>query len=219
MLKNFAGAPKVIQDTGSGKGTGWYKADGSTVIDENGNVVGAIVPSDIPLAHNKVLAGNSSNLAAPFTEVVTFSGTPATISPTASSTTPTSSTPTFTGTAPVSSLNLATPAFSGTGLTAAGQAITTTDNQTMTLNQCAGMWLLSATQATPPNLILSNTAVAGAPAVLTVQGAASTDAGAYKIVKSLTPIGTVSAPTISTPTITVTGASYTPAGTNAVTFT
>ncbi len=97
---------------------------------------------------------------------------------------------TFTGTAPISSLNLATPAFSGTGLTAAGQVITTTDVQTMTLNQCAGMWLISATGATPPNLILSNTAVTAAVAVLTVQGAASTDAGAYKIVKHLTPVGT-----------------------------
>lgn len=96
----------------------------------------------------------------------------------------------YTGTAPLGDLNLATPAFSGTGLTAAGQVITTTDNQTMTLNQCAGMWLLAATGATPPMLILSNTAVAPAPAVLTVQGAAGTDAGAYKIVKDLTPVGT-----------------------------
>jgi len=83
-----------------------------------------------------------------------------------------------------SALNLAAPAFSGTGLTAAGQVITTTDNQTMTLNQAAGMWLISATGATPPNLIVSNTAVTAAPAVLTVAGAASTDAGAYKIVRN-----------------------------------
>jgi hypothetical protein len=102
--------------------------------------------------------------------------------------------PTFTGTAPTSDLELATPAFTGTGLTAAGQVITTTDNQTMTLNQCAGMWLISATGATPPNLILSNTAVVGAPAVLTVQGSANTDAGAYKIVKGVTPAGSNSAP-------------------------
>lgn len=96
----------------------------------------------------------------------------------------------FTGTSPVSSLNLGTPAFSGTGLTAAGQAITTSDNQTMTENQCAGMWLIPVTQATPAVLILSNTAVEGAAAVLTVQGSAFTDAGTYKIVKSLTPVGT-----------------------------
>lgn len=93
---------------------------------------------------------------------------------------------TFTPSATAGDLNLATPAFSGTGLTAAGQVITTTSNHTMTLNQCAGMWLISATGATPPNLILSNTAVTAAPAVLTVQGAASTDAGAYKIVRVTT---------------------------------
>lgn len=102
--------------------------------------------------------------------------------------------PTFTGTAPITDLNYATPAFTGTGLTAAGQVMTTTDNQTMTLNQCAGMWLLAATGTTPPMLIISNTAVTGAPAVLTVIGAAATDAGAYKILKALTPIGTNSAP-------------------------
>ena len=104
---------------------------------------------------------------------------------------------TFTGTAPASDLNYATPAFSGTGLTAAGQVMTTTDNQTMTLNQCAGMWLLAATGATPPMLIVSNTAVTGAPAVLTVQGAAATDAGAYKILKALTPVGTNSTSALS----------------------
>jgi len=96
----------------------------------------------------------------------------------------------FTGTSPVSSLNLGTPAFSGTGLTASGQAITTTDTQTMTENQCAGMWLVPVTQVTPAVLILSNTAVSAAAAVLTVQGVAFTDSGTYKVVKSLTPIGT-----------------------------
>lgn len=95
----------------------------------------------------------------------------------------------FTGTASTG-LNLATPAWSGTGLTAAGQNMTTTDTQTMTLNEAAGMWLIPATGATPPMLILSNTAVTGAAAVLTVQGSASTDAGAYKIVKATTPAGT-----------------------------
>ncbi len=101
---------------------------------------------------------------------------------------------TFTGTAPVGDLNIATPAFSGTGTTAAGQVITTTDNQTMTLNQCAGMWLIqTGTATTVPVIILSNTAVTGAPAVLTVQGVAATVAGTYIIVKALTPVGTVSA--------------------------
>ncbi len=114
-------------------------------------------------------------------------------------------TPTFTGTSPLGDLNLATPAFSGTGLTAAGQALTTTDNQTMTLNQCAGMWLMAATATTPPMLIVSNTAVTGAPAVLTVIGAAATDAGAYKIVKDLTPVGTNQALTFTGSASTFTG--------------
>jgi hypothetical protein len=72
-------------------------------------------------------------------------------------------------------------AFTGTGQSSAGQVITTTDNQTMTLNQCAGMWFISATHG--PYYIVSNTAVTGAPAVLTVIGdAPTTDAGAYRIV-------------------------------------
>jgi hypothetical protein len=72
-------------------------------------------------------------------------------------------------------------AFTGTGQSSAGQVITTTDNQTMTLNQCAGMWFISATHG--PYYIVSNTAVSGAPAVLTVIGdAPTTDAGAYRIV-------------------------------------
>ncbi len=108
----------------------------------------------------------------------------------------------FTGTEPISSLNLATPAFSGTGLTAVAQVITTTDNQTMALNQCAGMWLYPVTQTTPPVLILSNTAVTGAPAVLTVQGVAVTDAGTYKIVKHLAPVGTNAAEATHTHAIT-----------------
>lgn len=99
---------------------------------------------------------------------------------------------TFTGTAPTAALNIATPAFSGTGQSSTGQVITTTDNQTMTLNQCAGMWFVSATHG--PYLIASNTAVTGAAAVLTIVGTApTTDAGAYQILKALTPVGTVSA--------------------------
>lgn len=98
----------------------------------------------------------------------------------------------FTGTAPSTNLNLASPAFSGTGFATAGQVVTTTDNQTMTLNQCAGMWLIAdGLPATAPVLIVSNTAVTGAPAVLTVIGTAPvTDAGTYKIVKHVTPAGT-----------------------------
>jgi len=122
----------------------------------------------------------------------------------------TNSAPAFTGTAPTSDLNLATPAFSGTGTTAAAQVITTTDNQTMTLNQCAGMWLIQATQATPPNMVLSNTVVSGVPAVLTVQGSANTDAGTYKIVKALTPVGSVAAPTFTGSAASLTGTNSAP---------
>lgn len=102
---------------------------------------------------------------------------------------------TFTGTSPLGDLNLASPAFSGTGYATAGQVITTTGNQTMTLNQCAGMWFIAdALASTAPVLIVSNTAVTGAPAVLTVIGTApATDAGTYKIVKDLTPVGSVTA--------------------------
>lgn len=83
-------------------------------------------------------------------------------------------------TAAVTPVNV-TPVFTGTGCAASGQVITTTDNQTMTLNQCAGMLFVS--NGTPGNfaVILSNTAVTGAPAVLTVAGFAQTAAGAYKI--------------------------------------
>lgn len=102
--------------------------------------------------------------------------------------------PTFTGTTHQADLDLATPVFSGTGLTASGQAITTTDNQTMTLNQCAGMWLMAATVTAPALEIVSNTAVNGAPAVFTVKGVAATDAGAYKVVTTPTITGTNSAP-------------------------
>jgi len=99
--------------------------------------------------------------------------------------------PTFTGAAGKVVNN--TPAFTGTGLTAAGQVLTTTDNQTMTLNQCAGMILISATGNAAVE-IASNTAVTGAPAVLTVVGKATTDAGVYSIFTGVTPTGTNSAP-------------------------
>lgn len=102
--------------------------------------------------------------------------------------------PAFTGTAPTSAVELAAPVFSGTGQTSAGQVITTTDNQTMTLNQCAGMWFVSAEHG--PYLIASNTAVTGAPAVLTIYGTApTTDAGTYKILRALTPAGSVASHT------------------------
>lgn len=182
---------------------GGATVNGVEVIGADGSINAPVSPGDVTLGTGLVLFG-VANVGVGKTLSVPFAGTPATISPTASS-----AVPVFTGTSPLSALNLATPAFSGTGLTAAGQVMTTTSTHTMTLNECAGMWLIPATGATPPMLILSNTAVTGAAAVLTVQGAAATDAGAYKIVKSLTPVGTINAPVI-----TVTGASYTPAGTN-----
>lgn len=92
----------------------------------------------------------------------------------------------FTGTAATTAT---AEAFTGTGYSTAGQVVTTSDNQTMTLNQCAGMWLITATQA--PCLIASNTAVTGAPAVLTVFGLApTTTAEDYKILIAPTPAGT-----------------------------
>ena len=97
-------------------------------------------------------------------------------------------TPSFTGTAPVAAENLASPFKSGTGFATVGQVTTTTDSQTMTLNQCAGMWFVPATQ--PPCLIASNTAVTGAPAVLTLYGGApTTNSGTYKILTGMTPVG------------------------------
>lgn len=98
----------------------------------------------------------------------------------------------FTGALPPASVNLAFPAFTGTGFTTAGQVVTTTDNQTMGVDQCAGMWLIAdALTSTAPVLIVSNTAVTGAPAVLTVIGTApATDAGTYRIVSGFAPGGT-----------------------------
>lgn len=126
---------------------------------------------------------------------------------------------TFTGSA--SALNLASPVFAGTGYTTAGQVTTTTDNQTMTLNQCAGMWLIGNTASEAPALIVSNTAVTGAPAVLTCIGTPPvTDAGGYKIVAT-TPVGTNGSSTLSGLALTAAAQTFsgTPAvltGTNAV---
>lgn len=92
-------------------------------------------------------------------------------------------TPAGTNTA-TTSADYANPVFSGTGQSSAGQVITTTDNiPSMLLNQCTGMWFVSATHG--PYLIASNTAVTNAPGVLTIYGTApTTDAGTYKILKS-----------------------------------
>lgn len=104
--------------------------------------------------------------------------------------------PTFTGTAPLGAVD-STALFSGTGGAAAGQVFTTTDNQTMTLNQCAGMLLV--TVGGNFCVILSNTAVVGAPAVLTVAGKLATDAGVYSIFNGLAPVGAVASHTHTGP--------------------
>lgn len=95
--------------------------------------------------------------------------------------------PAFTGSAATTAT---ADAFTGTGFATGGQVVTTTDNQTMAENECAGMWLVTATQA--PSLITGNTAVSGAPAVLTVMGLAPTTAAeAYKILRAPAPVGSV----------------------------
>ena len=99
---------------------------------------------------------------------------------------PTSHNHTFTGDAPTT---MSTDVATGTGYTTAGQVVTTSDNQTATLNQFAGLWLLTATH--PPCQIVSHPAAVGAPLVLTVFGEApATTAEAYKIVRAPTPAGT-----------------------------
>lgn len=141
-----------------------------------------IVEPSAGYSFNGIVAsgGLSAKVLAYQTGSVTPAGTNGTSSVTAQ---------TFTGTAPSTAENFATPVFSGTGQSSAGQVITTTDNQTMTLNQCTGMWFISATHG--PYMIASNTAVSGAPAVLTTYGTApTTDAGTYKILKGVTPAGT-----------------------------
>lgn len=133
-----------------------------------------IIGSEVAIANGKILQGNGSGVGAEKTLGATFSGS-----------------------ALGTHNHAVTALFSGTGMTAAGQVMTSTDNQTMTLNQCAGMWLvITGTPATPPVLIISNTAVTGAPAVLTCQGAVATDAGTYAIygntaITAGTPAGTV----------------------------
>ena len=115
--------------------------------------------------------------------------------------------PAFTGTDPAGAVVDYAP-YGGTGFATAGQVVTTTENKTLALNELANCWLITATQA--PCLIVSNTAVNGAPAVLTVYGAAPvTDAGTYKILYAPTPAGTVASHTHTGPAHTHTGPSHT----------
>jgi hypothetical protein len=114
-------------------------------------------------------------------------------------------TPTFTGSA---STTATTPHVTGTGFATVGQVVTTTDNQTLALNECAGMWLITATQA--PCLIDSHPACVGAPAVFTVFGLAPlTAAEAYRVLRVPTPAGSVSSHTHAPGNHSHTGPSHT----------
>lgn len=115
-----------------------------------------------------------------FSGTTTLSGTVA-----APGVTTGASAPAFTGTAPTTAV---ASLVTGTGFATSGQVVTTSSNFTATLNQYANCLLITATQA--PCLIVSNTAVTGAPAVLTVFGAApATTAEDYKILRAPTPAG------------------------------
>ncbi len=84
----------------------------------------------------------------------------------------------------------------------------------MIVNQCAGMWFVSATHG--PYLIASNTAVTGAVAVLTIVGTApTTDAGAYQILKAVTPAGTNGTSAVTVSSLSATAAAQTFTGTAA----
>lgn len=106
------------------------------------------------------------------------------------------------GTAPAFTGSEATSASavhaSGTGMTAAGQVMTSTDNQTVGLNELAGMFLATAT-ANSLLYIVSNTAAAGAPVAITCLGTPVTDAGAYVILRAPTPAGSVASHTHTGP--------------------
>jgi hypothetical protein len=106
----------------------------------------------------------------------------------AAGTTPTASTaPAFTGSSATTGEQLH---VAGVGFATVGQVVTTTDPQTLALNECAGMWLITATQA--PCLIVSHPACVGAPADFTVMGLAPvTAAEAYQVLRAPTPAGAV----------------------------
>lgn len=173
---------------------GLVRFDNIVLQPEQGYFFSTIYPTYQPTSVNlQVWEGGLSAFTPAGTNAAVSAGTPAGTNG-ASSVTGTADAQIFSGT--FSPLYMTAPVFSGTGLTAAGQDITTTDNQTMTLNQCAGMWLVPATGSTPAVLILSNTAVSGAPAVFTVQGVAMTDAGPYKVLATL-PTGTNGSSSVS----------------------
>jgi hypothetical protein len=95
--------------------------------------------------------------------------------------------PAFTGGSPTRAEDAYT---FGTGFATVGQVVTTSDNQTLALNECAGMWLITATQA--PCIIDSHPACVAAPAVFTVFGLAPvTAAEGYRVMRAPVPDGTV----------------------------
>jgi len=204
-----------FRKTDAAGGTSGLYTNIGTTLSCNFQTVDTAAGAPIPLSTGKIFEG-VANVATEKTLGATFTGASDTTSSVSGGTpTGTNSAPVFTGSASV--LNLASPVFSGTGQSSAGQVITTTDNQTMTLNQCAGMWFVSATHG--PYLIASNTAVTGAQAVLTIIGTApTTDAGAYKIVANL-PVGTVSAPTFTGSALAGHTHTVTPTGTVTPTYT
>jgi hypothetical protein len=118
--------------------------------------------------------------------------------------------PTFTGNE-TASAEVSYAPQAGTGFATAGQVVTTTENKTMAENEFAYCWFQAATQA--PALILSNTAVSGAPAVFTIYGLAPvTNAGTYRILIAPTPTGSVESHTHTGPSHTHTGPSHTHTG-------
>ena len=235
----MAATGKVITSNGTSAANTW-KTISATAGAFTG--VGATITPTAALATNPAFTGNA--LGTHQHDAVSAGTSGGTVTITIDSVTAGIPAGTVTG-----KLELAVPAFSGTGWTTAGQVVTTTDNQTMpAVDTAAGMWLVfDSSPASPPVLILSNTIVAGAPAVLTVQGVpAVTGAGTYKIftMGAATFTGSalgahththsdgfsgaamathqhaaitagIPAGSIDSPSITVTGASYTPAGSSA----
>jgi hypothetical protein len=120
---------------------------------------------------------------------------------------PAGTAPAFTGAAPTKGVSEA-GILTGTGFATAGQVITTTENETMSVDQYKGCWFITASQA--PCVIVSNTAVSGAPGVFTVIGLApTTNAEAWRVLTAPTPAGTVASHTHTVGAITVTNPTHT----------
>jgi hypothetical protein len=188
-----AGAPANFGESVSVKGTQTITGDKtfSGVVTMSGGTVTSQATGDLIVAASATSLGRVADVATG--QVLKSGGVGAAPAYGAIGGTTGATAPAFTGTPGARAETLA---FTGTGFTTSGQVVTTSDSQTMTLNQCANMWLITATHA--PCLIISNTAVSGAPAVLTVFGAAPpTTAEDYKILTSPAPAGTVASHTHS----------------------